>query len=130
MMNIVVFGNGYLGRMLENHLGATLLPAHIGTEADIVSALADTGKPDVIINAVAKTGRPNVDWCEDHKNETWFANVEVPKMLAAYADREGIRMVQFSSGCVYEGDNDGKGFSEEDAPNFEDSYYSHTKAEA
>jgi dTDP-4-dehydrorhamnose reductase len=33
-----------------------------------------------------------------------------------------------SSGCIYQGDNGGRGFSEEDPPNFMGSFYSRTKA--
>jgi len=33
-----------------------------------------------------------------------------------------------SSGCIYEGDNGGKGFTEEDDPNFTSSFYSKSKA--
>ena len=128
IMKTIIFGNGYLGKRLEGYLGAELMAGRINSEEDVASQIDQ--RPDLIINAVAKTGRPNVDWCEDHKEETYFANVGVPKMLAAYADREGIRMVHFSSGCIYEGDKGGSGFTEDDAPNFEGSYYSHTKAEA
>jgi dTDP-4-dehydrorhamnose reductase len=127
-MKILIFGNGFLGKQMANYLDAELSSARITSPEDIEASI--TQKPDIIINAVAKTGRPNVDWCEDNREETYFANVEVPKMLAAYADREGIRMVQFSSGCIYEGDKGGAGFTENDRPNFEGSYYSHTKAEA
>ena len=42
----------------------------------------------------------------------------------------GIYFVQLSSGCIYSGDNNGKGFSEGDTPNFNGSFYSKTKAEA
>lgn len=128
LMKTLIFGNGFLGKRMADYLDADLISARITSPEDIEASIIQ--KPDIIINAVAKTGRPNVDWCEDNKEETYFANVEVPKMLAAYADREGIRMVQFSSGCIYEGDKGGAGFTEDDAPNFEGSYYSHTKAEA
>ena len=37
--------------------------------------------PDVVINCAGKTGRPNVDWCEDHKEETVRANVTGPLIL-------------------------------------------------
>jgi len=127
-MNIVVFGKGFLGTRSADYLGAEMNEAHISSIEDIAQSLAT--RPDVIINTTGKTGRPNVDWCEDHKEETWFGNVEVVHMFAEYTKREGITLVHFSSGCIYEGDNGGKGFSEEDAPNFEGSYYSHTKAEA
>ncbi len=127
-MKIVVFGNGFLGTRIAEYLGAELISARIERPEDIAASLPVA--PDVIVNMIGKTGRPNVDWCEDNKEETWFANVEVPKLLAAYAEGEGARLVHFSSGCVYQGDNDGRGFSEDDRPTFEGSYYSHTKAEA
>lgn len=127
-MNIIVFGKGFLGSRIAEYLGAEMNDAHISSIEDIGNSLPV--RPDVIINATGKTGRPNVDWCEDHKEETWFANVDVVRMFAEYTKREGIMLVHFSSGCIYEGDNGGKGFSEDDAPNFEGSYYSHTKAEA
>eukprot|EP01094_Clydonella_sp_ATCC50884_P023535 TRINITY_DN5674_c0_g1_i4.p1 TRINITY_DN5674_c0_g1~~TRINITY_DN5674_c0_g1_i4.p1 ORF type:complete len:145 (-),score=9.06 TRINITY_DN5674_c0_g1_i4:46-480(-) len=35
-----------------------------------VEAELDRIKPDYVINAAGLTGRPNVDWCEDHKEDT------------------------------------------------------------
>jgi dTDP-4-dehydrorhamnose reductase len=39
----------------------------------------------------------------------------------------GIYWVHVGSGCIYEGDNGGKGFSEDDPSNFTKSFYSRTK---
>jgi nucleoside-diphosphate-sugar epimerase len=36
-------------------------------------------------------------------------------------------MVHIGSGCTYQGDNDGKGYSEEDIPNWDGNYYAWTK---
>ncbi len=126
-MNIIVYGGGFLGKDIADYLGATLDTRHMTSP----SQLEEGGTaPDVIINAAGKTGRPNVDWCEDHKDETYFANVTLAKMFADHARRHNIRLVHLSSGCIYEGENGGHGFTEDDAPNFEGSFYSHTKAEA
>ncbi len=126
-MNIIVYGGGFLGKDIADYLGATLDTRHITSP----SQLEEGGTaPDVIINAAGKTGRPNVDWCEDHKDETYFANVTLAKMFADHARRHNIRLVHLSSGCIYEGENGGRGFTEDDAPNFEGSFYSRTKAEA
>ncbi len=114
-MKTLIFGNGFLGKQMAEYLDAELSSTRITSPEDIEASI--TQKPDVIINAIAKTGRPNVDWCEDNKEETYFANVEVPKLLAAYADCECIRMVQFSNGCIYEGDKGGPGSTEDDQPN-------------
>ena len=84
-------------------------------------------RPDIIINATGMTGRPNVDWCEAHPAETFGVNVSGSINIASVAKEFGIYMVQMSSGCVYEGGNDGKGFAEVDDPNFYGSVYSRSR---
>lgn len=125
-MNILIYGNGFLGNRIAAYTGGTIEKSRINRPED----LEQGPLPDIIVNAAGKTGRPNVDWCESHKDETYFANVTLTKLLAEHAKRHNIKLVHLSSGCIYEGDNDGRGWSEEDAPNFERSFYSHTKAEA
>jgi 3,5-epimerase/4-reductase len=85
-------------------------------------------RPDVVINAAGKTGLPNIDWCEDHKLETLHSNLTGPLVLLEELSRRGIYWVQIASGCIYQGDKDGRGFSENDPPNFFGSFYSCTKA--
>jgi len=87
----------------------------------------DEKKPEVVINCAGKTGRPNVDWCEDNKPETLRANVTGPLVLLEECIKRDIYFVHLSTGCVYTGDNEGKGFSEDDPPNFTGSFYSRTK---
>ena len=113
-------------------------------DSTAVSAELDRVKPDVVINAAGKTGRPNVDWCETHKEETLRSNLTGPLVLLDECSKRKIYWVHLGSGCIYEGDgstrptgssgraslttsNNGKGFSEEDAPNFGGSFYSRTK---
>lgn len=128
-MKLLVFGaRGYVGRHFLN-----LYPKAVAAVADIadpsaVAAALDREKPDVVINAAGKTGRPNVDWCEDHKLETIRANVQGPLVLLDASLARGIHLVHLGSGCIYEGDNGGKGFTEDDPPNFFGSFYSRTKA--
>lgn len=128
-MRMLVFGaKGYLG----THF-LTTFPNAIPSSADIgdreaVTAVLDKEKPTVVVNAAGKTGRPNVDWCEDHKEETMHSNVLGPLILLEECLRRKILLAHVSSGCIYSGDNNGKGFSEEDAPNFAGSFYSRTKA--
>jgi 3,5-epimerase/4-reductase len=127
-MKIVIFGGrGYLGEhFLRLYPQAVAPSADIGDRAAIVEIL-EREKPDVVINAAGKTGRPNVDWCEDHKEETLHANVTGPIVLLEECSKRGIYWVHLSSGCIYTGDNGGEGFSEEDEPNFTGSFYSRTK---
>lgn len=138
-MIFLIYGHrGYLGSAFFAFLtekGETVVrgEADIGNIEAVRGELA-TVKPDFVINAAGKTGRPNVDWCEDHKAETLYANVTGPLVLlqacieTEMSDGVGPRLVHLGSGCVYDGYNDGKGWSEEDKPNFDGSYYSRTKA--
>ena len=88
----------------------------------------ETHNPDVVINAAGKTGRPNIDWCEENKEETIRANVTGPLIILDECRKKKIYWVQLSSGCIYEGDKGGEGFTEKDKPNFTGSFYSRSKA--
>ncbi len=128
-MKILLLGRtGYLGTQF-----LTLYPDAVTPRVDIgnpeaVSALLEAEKPDVVINAAGKTGRPNVDWCEDHKEETLHANVLGPLVLLEECAKRDIYWVHMSSGCIYQGDNGGTGYTEKDTPNFMGSFYSRSKA--
>src|SRR3990167_7487296 len=123
---IVVLGGGYLGKKIAEYFDCQLVTDHIWDATDLVEAidLPEGEKHPTIINCIGKTGRPNVDWCEDHKPETYFANVHIPYLLAEYCNKYGVKLVHISSGCIYSGDGE---FAEDDEPNFQGSYYSHTK---
>ncbi len=128
-VNVLIFGpRGYLGEYFKNaYPEAKTSDADIGDVVAVSSAL-DREKPDVVINCAGRTGRPNVDWCEDHKEETVYANVTGPLVLLHACLSRGIYLVHLSSGCIYAGDHGGRGFSEGDPPNFSGSFYSKTKA--
>ncbi len=87
----------------------------------------------ILINCAGYTGKPNVDTCEDNKEECYEANVNLVRTIAKACSLTDTRLLHVSSGCIYTGDNEGKGFIEEDEPNFSDkseikgSYYSSTK---
>lgn len=81
--------------------------------------------PDVVINCAGFTGRPNIDQCEVERAETIRANLVFPAMLSH--ECQGRILVHISSGCIYSGDKDGTGWTENDAP-APLSFYSTTKA--
>ncbi len=127
-MRVAIFGGrGYLGQQFLGLYPDALTPSVDITDAKAVADFLDAEKPDVVINCAGKTGRPNVDWCEDHKEETIQGNVTGPLILLEQCGKRGIYWVQLGSGCIYTGDNGGKGFSETDKPNFTGSFYSKTK---
>ncbi|KAJ4952832.1 hypothetical protein NE237_029664 [Protea cynaroides] len=90
-------------------------------------------KPTHVFNAAGVTGRPNVDWCESHKVETIRTNVVGTLTLADACEEQGLLMMNFATGCIFEYDSkhpegSGIGFKEADKPNFIGSFYSKTKA--
>ncbi|CAD6203120.1 unnamed protein product [Miscanthus lutarioriparius] len=90
-------------------------------------------KPTHVFNAAGVTGRPNVDWCETHKQHTIRTNVVGTLNLADVCHEQGLLMINYATGCIFEYDckhpeGSGIGFKEEDMPNFTGSFYSKTKA--
>lgn len=102
-----------------------------GRLEDRASLLADIRS--VVFNAAGLTGMPNVDWCESHKAETIRVNVAGTLTLADVCRDNGLLMMNFATGCIFEYDaahleGSGIGFKEEDKPNFTSSFYSKTRA--
>jgi dTDP-4-dehydrorhamnose reductase len=128
-MKVLLFGShGYLGGQFRKLYPDAVCPDIDIADAGAVDAVLDREKPDVVINAAGKTGTPNIDWCEEHTKETLRSNVTGPLVLLDECGKRGNFFVHLSSGCIYEGDNDGRGFLEDDPPNFFGSFYSRTKA--
>ncbi len=127
--SILIFGTGWLGKKLGEYCNAELSGADITDSASVCAAL-DATRPSVVINAAGKTGRPNIDWCENHKEETVHSNITGPFILLNACKERGIRLVHFSSGCIFDGASPAKnGFTEKDTPN-PISFYAWTKAQA
>lgn len=128
-MKVLLFGGrGFMGRQFLKIYPDAVMPSSDIADPGAVARVLDHEKPDIVINAAGKTGVPNVDWCEEHKLETMHANVLGPLVLAEECGKRGIYWVHLSSGCIYEGDNGGRGFAETDEPNFTGSFYSRSKA--
>jgi len=131
-MKILLFGStGFIGSQLKEALLKKGYEVH-GPRIEVrnfdeVKKTIEEIKPDYIINATGMTGKPNVDWCELHPVETIGVNVGGSLNIASVAYSMGIKVAQISSGCVYDGDNGGKGYSEEDEPNFFGSLYSRSR---
>jgi dTDP-4-dehydrorhamnose reductase len=125
---MILGARGYLGqRFAAAYPGAVAPPVDISDPAAVRRALAEY-EPDAVINCAGRCGTPSVDWCESHRMETARGNVLGPMVLLQECGERDIYLVHISSGCIYEGDAGGEGFTEEDAPNFGGSYYSRTKS--
>ena len=127
MKTIILGSTGYLGQYFKDLYPEALTPRVDIANTTAVAALLDEEKPDIVINCAGKTGRPNVDWCEENKEETLRVNVIGALIVMDECLKRGVYLVHIGSGCIYEGDNGGVGFSENDEPNFTGSFYSRTK---
>lgn len=135
---VLIFGgtSGWIGQKLVSEIrsqGHEVICAQSRLEnrQDIIAEIENI-KPDCIVNAAGIIGNPNVDWCETHRPETLRVNVIGTLNLADIAYQHNLHLTNISTGCIYEYDAthpmwSGKGFTEEDAPNFDGSFYSTTK---
>ncbi|HEX3728531.1 MAG TPA: sugar nucleotide-binding protein [Opitutaceae bacterium] len=134
-------GSGYVGQAYQALLRQKGIPfrnlrrSEVDyTDPTILRAELRRDRPEFLINAAGYTGKPNVDACELHKAETLFGNAVLPGHIAAACAEAGVPWGHVSSGCIYSGQRpDGRGFLEEDTPNFtfrtnQCSFYSGTKA--
>lgn len=138
----LVFGGetGWIGQKLVKLLQEfdsmyTVQTTNVRMEQrEAVELLLDASQPHRVLIAAGVTGRPNVDWCESHKADTVLANVVGTLSLIDACHRRGIHVTLFATGCIYEYDGEkhalgnGVGFTEEDVPNFDGSFYSMSKA--
>lgn len=136
---ILLFGGktGWIGQQLVSVFQTQGYRVHcaesrLEDRAAIINEI-NTIKPSAIVSTAGVTGSPNVDWCEDHKQETLRANVIGTLNLADICFLCDIHLVNLGTGCIYEYDQEHtienfRGFTEEDFPNFDGSFYSRTKA--
>jgi len=99
---------------------------------EAVIAELERVKPTHVLNCAGCTGRPNVDWCEDHKEETIRSNVIGTINLSDCCFLQNIHCSVFATGCIYTHDEahpiGGPGYLETDPATFDGSFYSETKA--
>jgi len=124
----LIFGAGWIGTKFHQQIPQSVLSKVDITDQKAIEEEINRVQPDCIINCAGKTGRPNIDSCEKEPQETLRVNLAGPILLATEAHKRDIHFVHMSSGCIYTGDNGGKGFSEDSPPNFLGSVYSRSKA--
>ncbi|KAK8043536.1 NAD dependent epimerase/dehydratase [Apiospora rasikravindrae] len=128
-------GKGWVAGHLEELLkkqGKEVYTTTVRMEdREAVKAELEKVKPTHVLNCAGSTGRPNVDWCEDHKEETMRSNVIGTMNLTDCCFQAGVHCTVFATGCIYHYDDEhpigGKGFLETDLANFKGSFYSETK---
>jgi dTDP-4-dehydrorhamnose reductase len=147
MNKIIVLGNGYIGSKAYKYLFDTIGNIHDIVHLSNYKYNAPEGLKETlfnnllsefrgsqgkwIVNCVGYTGKPNVDACEENKQICWDLNVTFPTVLAQFCKQYGIKIINVSSGCIYDGPENVL-YTEKDDPNFgllnsDSSWYSKTK---
>ncbi len=107
-MNVLCTGpRGFVGARIMQELPAAV-PAPSLRAASEESIRRLTEGIDLIIHTAAMS---DVQTCEKHPAEAYYANIELPVMLA----KTGVKLIIFSSGQVYSGCPDEGPYKEEDA---------------
>lgn len=123
-------GNGQVGFELQRQFaifGNVLAPTRQELDLTNPEAVHDYlahHKPSLILNAAAYTA---VDKAESEPEQAKRLNAELPAQLAAYAAKNAITLVHYSSDYVYPGD--GEAPWQEDSPTGPLSVYGQTKLE-
>ena len=138
-MLVIFGGSGYVGDVIRR---LPITPSVISIsrkdcdyyDLKVLSRILKDLRASFVINAAGFTGKPNVDACESAKYECLQGNAVLPGIIREVCEDLKIPWGHISSGCVYSGRrDDGKGWTEEDEPNFSFrsppcSFYSGTKA--
>ena len=143
-MIFLLGASGYVGTAFKQYFDSNKIPycnyqiRFDFDESELVNFIT-SNKVKAIFNCAGYTGKPNVDACESHKVETLQANAFLPKKLSNICNKHGIKLVQISSGCIFndtqceQGLPPSREFRDFDTPNFtfmdkKASWYSGTKA--
>ena len=86
------------------------------TQNNIEEFLVDIN-PDIIINAAGVTTRREK---ESTINQIKFTNSLLPNILSSWSEKNGCRLIHFSTDCVFSGDKGG--YKDSDTPDALDTY--------
>ena len=140
MKYLLIGKNGYVGRKFcslpkfKNNLISIGRDTFNYYDKKLFAEFIKHNQITCVINAAGYTGKPNVDACETAKYECLQGNAVLPGIIREVCEDLNIPWGHVSSGCIYSGRRvDGKGWTEEDEPNFSFrsppcSFYSGTKA--
>lgn len=118
---LVLGSRGFLGRQLLKHI-----PNSVGTNTRLENIKQELEfiKPKYVVSAAGISGKPTIQWCETHKEETIHTNLTQQLHLIEVCRNLDIHLTLIGSAQVYDGD---AYFTEEDLPNFKDTFYSYTR---
>ena len=130
---LVYGGTGFLGKCLLEELVKLNRPFRIGVarlenRMDLFNEIKEIA-PSHVICMAGLTGKPNIFWCEKNQIETIRVNVIGQLNIADVTNEFNLHCTLITTGITYTYDEDhkvnsGKGFTEEEKPNFDKNFYS------
>lgn len=120
-MIVLLASSGYIG----SEFASSILDRYgsIGTPSrqeysqfDRLRRYLKATNASLVINCAAFVTKPSVDLCEDHKAETLMGNLVLPAIITNACQATDTPLLHVSTGCLFNGDNGGKGYTEKDAP--------------
>lgn len=130
-MKKIIVGNGKVSQAMRKPGDVVVTRAELDLRDSVdkmVDALASHvgSERAAVVNCAAKI---NLEWCEDNKRECFVINSMGARDLARASRKLGLQFVQIGSGCVFDGMETSRVFTEDDAPT-PASYYAESKAVA
>ena len=124
----VIIGSGKVANIIKNKDDDILSHSVIDiVNADfVIKKLSKYPSGTIIINTAAKI---NLEWCEENKEQTRLVNVVGALNVAKSCEKFGHHLVHISSGCIFNGMETEKLYSEDDEPT-PACWYAQTKADA
>jgi len=101
MCSYLIVGRGWLGHKMTKELRSRGCDVKLISHNDIFDE--HLMKYDAVINCAGVTGVPNVDACEKYPYETYQGNSLFPIKLYEFCSSSNVKLVHFSSGCIYKG---------------------------
>ena len=130
---LVYGGTGFLGKCVLEELVKMNKPfkmcsARLENRPDLVREIQETS-PSHVLCLAGLTGKPNIFWCDTNQVETIRINLIGQLNIADVASEFNLHCTLISTGITYTYDeehtvNSGKGFTEEEKPNFDRNFYS------
>jgi dTDP-4-dehydrorhamnose reductase len=125
----VIVGAGKVATVIRKESDVVLSHSDIEIKDfnNVMNRLREFSGDDVtVINTVSKI---NLEWCETNKIEAYDVNVIGAINVAKVCKELDLRLVHVSSGCIFDGGETEKLYTEDDEPT-PAAWYTKTKAEA
>lgn len=123
----VIIGSGKVSTILRQKEDVVLSHKDIEIKdlTSVQSALDRFPEGTVVINTAAKI---NLEWCEENREECYNVNVDGALNVGKVCKQKRFHLVHLSSGCIFDGMETNKVYSETDTPS-PSAWYTKCKAE-